>query len=57
LSTHDPSNLNQVIQVMHDPRREMLAEGHSAELGMLAGTVEIGRSQSQRREASKAFGS
>jgi hypothetical protein len=47
--------LNQVIQIMDHPRREMLAEAHSAELGMPAGTVKIGRRQAQSRETSKTF--
>jgi len=50
LPTHDSSNLNQVIQIVNHPRGEVLAERHPAELGVLAGTVQIGSSQVQRGE-------
>jgi hypothetical protein len=45
LPAQDPSNLSQVIQIVNHPRREMLAEGYSAELRMVAGTFKIRCSQ------------
>src|SRR5260221_14674027 len=56
LPAHDPSNLNQVIQIMDHPRSEMLAESYSAELGMPAGTVEVSRCQTQGCKSSKTLG-
>jgi hypothetical protein len=38
------------------PRREVLAEGYSAELGMLAGPVKILCCQAQSCKSSKTFG-
>jgi hypothetical protein len=55
LPTHDPRNLNQVIQIMDRPRSEMLSEGHSTEFGMLAVPFEIGCCQAQSHEALKTL--
>ncbi len=48
-------DLNEVVEVVHHPRGQVLAEGHSSELRVLACAFEIAGSQPQSREAAEAL--
>ena len=54
LATHAPRDLDQVIQVVSHPGREMLAEGNLAELGVSPGTLQICWCKPHRYEAPQA---
>lgn len=56
LPAHDPSNLNQVIEVVCHPRGKMLPESHSPELGMLTRTIQIGSGQTHLPKTAKTGG-